>query len=354
MWNCPICKRPSQGMQCCDCGFDGSLDYERYPSLGNLSHGVKTTACLRVLWKEKQDNMTICPVCGGWRFYLSKTKTFAICTECGKKLAIQQPMALTEPEKKQQADEKFTCSSKTLASLLKQPGIEYTVVGHGHSVTLHEDGTITATGNNEEQQCEVTSWKNIRDVAVGYAHTVGLQHDGTVVATGRSSSGRCVTTTWSDIQAIAAGQHHTVGLRVDGTAVATGADWQGACDVEGWHDLCAVAAGWDHTIGLQKDGTVVATGSVQGRYEIASWSDITAIAAGEYHSVGLCRDGSVVAAGLNASGQCDVERWRNVIAIAAGSRCTAGLCKDGSVLVAGNCSTEMMEALISQMSRKIS
>lgn len=351
MWNCPICKRPGQGLQCRECGFDGSLDYENYPSLGKLPRPVKSIVYLQNAWKAKRDDLTACPDCGSWQFYLSKTKSFVVCAECGKKLVIQPPSTVTELARK--TDEKNGSVDQGTGAAKKQPIIGYTIVGERHAVTLHGDGTVTATGDNQDSQCNVTDWTNIRDIAVGYAHTVGLCEDGTVVATGRRSGGRCLTQNWKDIQAIAAGWNHTVGLCEDGTAVSTGADWQGSCDVGRWRDLCGIAAGRYHTVGLRKDGTVAATGSVQGRFEITSWTKIQAIAAGEHHTVGLRQDGTVVAAGSDSHGQCKVSTWRQVVAIAAGGHCTVGLRKDGSVLLAGECSEEIRLALVSQMKRNV-
>ena len=43
---------------------------------------------------------------------------------------------------------------------------------------------VIATGDNQDMSCEVTSWKDIIDVACGDFHTVGLRKDSTVVACG--------------------------------------------------------------------------------------------------------------------------------------------------------------------------
>ena len=33
MWNCPVCQKENDGVICDLCGFDSSMDYEKYPSL---------------------------------------------------------------------------------------------------------------------------------------------------------------------------------------------------------------------------------------------------------------------------------------------------------------------------------
>ena len=52
----------------------------------------------------------------------------------------------------------------------------------------------------------------------------GLKSDGTVVATGENSDGQCDVEEWEDIIAISASGNYTVGLKSDGTVVAAGDD----------------------------------------------------------------------------------------------------------------------------------
>ena len=208
--------------------------------------------------------------------------------------------------------------------------------GDYHTVGLCNDGTVVATGDNEDGQCNVGSWTDIVAVAAGRWHTVGLRSDGTVVAAGDNEDGQCNVGSWSDIVAVAVGLYHTVGLRSDGTVVATGNNIGGQCDVDSWTDIVAVAAGDIYTVGLRSDGTVVATGyNEYGQCNVGSWSDIVAVAAGRLHTVGLRSDGTVVAAGQTNDGQCDVDSWSDIVAVAAGEYHTMGLRSDGTVVAAG-------------------
>lgn len=68
-------------------------------------------------------------------------------------------------------------------------------------------------------------------------HTVGLKWDGTVVAVGNNDDGECEVSSWRDIVAVSAGEYHTVGLKRDGTVVAVGWNDHGQCDVSGWADI---------------------------------------------------------------------------------------------------------------------
>ncbi len=56
-----------------------------------------------------------------------------------------------------------------------------------HIVGLTADGTVTATGNNDSGQCEVSEWKDITAVHAAKGFTVGKKSDGTyVIATNDS------------------------------------------------------------------------------------------------------------------------------------------------------------------------
>jgi len=208
--------------------------------------------------------------------------------------------------------------------------------GGRHTVGIRPDGTVVATGNNDEGQCNVEGWTDIIHVAAGFSHTVGLKDDGTVVATGRNAEGQCNVAGWTNINMVVAGDWHTVGLKQDGTVVATGKSDQGQCDVLGWMNITQVAAGGAHTVGLMSGGTVVATGrNNEGQCNVAGWTNITQVAAGYSHTVGLREDGTVVATGNNDEGQCNVAGWTNITQVAAGRAHTVGLREDGTVVATG-------------------
>jgi hypothetical protein len=216
--------------------------------------------------------------------------------------------------------------------------IQHVAAGFSHTVGLKEDGTVVATGNNDDGQCNVDGWTDIGLVVAGDWHTVGLKNDNTVVATGKSDEGQCDVLGWPEIQMVAAGGAHTVGLRLgsNGTVVATGRNDEGQCNVLGWAFIQQVGAGYAHTVGLEEDGTVVATGeNNEGQCNVDGWTGITQVAAGHAHTVGLKEDGTVVATGRNNEGQCDVGGWTNIIQVVAGGWHTVGLKDCGTVVATG-------------------
>ena len=215
--------------------------------------------------------------------------------------------------------------------------VRHTVsAGNFHTIALKMDGTVVATGENEDGQCDVSGWTDIVSVSAGRYHTVGLKADGTVVATGENEDGQCDVSGWTDIVGVSVGYQHTIGLKANGTVIATGKNEQGQCDVSEWTDIIAVSSDDNHTVGLKKDGTVVATGNNEyGQCDISGWTDIVSVSAGFGHTVGLRKNGTVVVIGYNGDGQCNTSDWTDIVAVDAGPFCTIGLRADGTVLAAG-------------------
>ena len=216
---------------------------------------------------------------------------------------------------------------------------KYNLISAGgyHSVGLKEDGTVLAVGNNDNGQCNVEHWKDIKAISAGNCHTVGLKNDGKLVACGNNYYGQCNVIKWENIVAISAGKDHTVGLKEDGTVVAAGNNVFGQCDVGKWKDIVAISAGGNHTVGLKKDGTVVATGYNKNRQcNVRDWKGISEISAGEYHTLGLMKNKTVVAVGNNDNWQCNIARRENIIAISAAEDHSVGLREDGTVVATGS------------------
>jgi len=129
------------------------------------------------------------------------------------------------------------------------------VVAIDGQTMLKSDGTVKASDTYDTK-----GWRNIIAIGEGNQHIVGLTADGTVVATGNNNEGQCDVGDWSDIVDIKARENHTAGLKSDGTVVCAGKDWFGARNTRSWQNIIAISVGRDHTVGLKKDGTIVAVG----------------------------------------------------------------------------------------------
>ena len=92
-------------------------------------------------------------------------------------------------------------------------------------------------------------YKDKDTIAAGRRHTVGLKSDGTVTAVGDNNYGQCDVSGWCDIVAVATGNvhlatntgnAHTIGLKAEGSVAAVGWNKHGQCDVNDWRDIIAV------------------------------------------------------------------------------------------------------------------
>jgi len=129
-------------------------------------------------------------------------------------------------------------------------------------------------------------------LAVGANHTVGLMADGSVVATGLNDNSQCQVDDWSDIVAIDAGAYNTIGLKSDGTVVATGRNDEGQCDVGNWVNVVQIASGAYTTYGLLEDGTIVSTGYSDNQ-KLDNLTKIKLISAGAYSAGCINEDGII-------------------------------------------------------------
>ena len=336
--NCPICGKKLTAMVC-DCGYDRSRDYEKYPTFAPVLRGVESIAVLR----DRLDNLVRCGR-GQVAEELKKAaqptivsiETGKMCTMIlwsnGAVTAVGDWFITPTWGKQNWKDpENLIGELKDVKSVVL-PKSSYGMVA------LKKDGTVLAVNSDGSILRETGCWRNIVAVSVcgDYADTVvGLKKDGTVVVAGdRWYSTKFDVSNWRDIVAISVCENHIVGLKKDGTVVATG---EKKCDVSHWRDITAVAMG-DCVVGLKKDGTVVVASEhwYSTKFDVSNWRDIVAISVCKNHIVGLKKDGTVVATGDKSSGKCDVSHWRDVNAIFTGESLTVGLKKNGTVMVAGS------------------
>jgi alpha-tubulin suppressor-like RCC1 family protein len=228
--------------------------------------------------------------------------------------------------------------------------------GSSHSLSIHADGTLWATGSNSAGQLGIgttsyiAAWVQIGtatnwvQVTAGENFSLGLRADGTLWAWGSNQRGQLGLATNAGTTAptyqptqvegtytqVAAGGEHTLALRADGTLWSWGYNGSGQLGsttslgsfistpqaIPGTYTQ--VAAGGRHSLGLRADGTLWAWGANQygqlgttansggsGAYPTpvqvpGTWVQA---AAGGNHSLALRVDGSLYAWGTNQFGQ---------------------------------------------------
>ena len=213
--------------------------------------------------------------------------------------------------------------------------------GGWHSVALKSDGTVVATGNNQDGQTIIPAGlSGVVSISAGTYNSMALKSDGTVVAWGFNSAGQnSVPSGLSGIVAISAGRFHTMALRSNGTVLVWGTNTYGERNVPvGLNRVVAISAGNFHSVALTSDGNVVTWGdNTYGQLNVpASLTGVVAISAVGYHTLALKSNGLVVAWGRNNEGQTIVPASATgIVAVAAGNYHSMAMKSNGAVVAWG-------------------
>jgi len=252
---------------------------------------------------------------------------------------------------------------------------ERLAAGKDFVLVLNEDGTVSARGNNDQGQLNVSEWSEIAQVSAGEAFSAGLKKDGTVVAAGNNRYGQTDIQQLTDIIEISAGAEHLAALKADGTVVCLGDNSEGQCKVSEWTNIVTVSASKSSTLGLTEDGEIVYAGKMDvdvddftswtkikklynGQTQVLAlseeskvyctassaynvcqqtetWKDVISVKTSGNHAVALSINGRLFSSGDNSSNQGRVDEFKNIISIAAGPDFTVTLSRNNEVIGTG-------------------
>lgn len=211
-----------------------------------------------------------------------------------------------------------------------------------HMCLLHSNGTVSARGNNDYNQCLVAGVTEVADVLAAPRCSYFVHKDGTVSARG-STALRQQIENWTNIQTLACGDNHLVGLTRDGRVLQASPSATGRSSVETalWQNVVAIAAAIQYTLGLHSDGKVSYAGpSAQMQQEVAGWENVVAIAADTQYAIGLTKDGRVLLAGKCAPvvdmNRSAARQWTGIANVAAGRSIIAAVTAEGKLQLTGN------------------
>jgi alpha-tubulin suppressor-like RCC1 family protein len=275
--------------------------------------------------------------------------------------------------------------------------IKQIACGDAHTLILKNDGTIYATGANENGQLglennddkyifeEVKTINNVIQIACGTNHTLILKNDGTIYVTGYNGYGQLglgnddninvfeEVKNINNVKQIACGSFYTLILKENGQIYATGQNYQGQLglgnnddkyifeEVNTINNVIQIACGTTHTLILKNDGTIYATGNnMYGQLglgnngnknvfeEVKSINNVKQIECGMMYTLICTTSGIVYATGDNNSGQLglgnnvrknvfeEVKNINNVKQIACGAMHTLILKNDGTIYTTGD------------------
>lgn len=165
----------------------------------------------------------------------------------------------------------------------------------------------------DDYELNVSDWNGITSVAVGGKHIVGLRYDGTVIATGSNQNGQCNVNNWKNIVSICAGAYCTIGLKADGTVIVTGMSPELSEEfqtetlkkVSSWKDVAQILTRRGRFFGLTKDGQVLGLeGEQKAAYNYGNfggipenWVHMATMAVGYTAIAGFRQDGALVMIG---------------------------------------------------------
>lgn len=385
---CPICKSKTTRHQCAVCGYDSSMDYERWGSFGTIPAGMQSGKRMAELRGGERSVLLRCSLCGNSSMTFGEEEGIHRCSQCGRIVlqsrggeknreemeglrrqlqealreknrllweckALQQKRELLE-SMLSEANRKIQLQEKTedfrdkscvqVASLPNAPGVNTATPHRNYKVISgSKRERIFISGDGRIRQDSYSS-RNF-DIPVkapiavaSFGNTYGiLTTERRVKVVNSFRTLHHGAEGWTDIVALGLGRQYVVGLSEDGKVHFCGASMFGEGDARAWEKIVDIRTGSNFVLGLKKDGTATATGrNADGQCNVGFWKNIVSIDAGNFHAVGLTNDGRVLAAGYNEDGQCRVETWRNIVAISAGARHTVGLLRDGSVVAIGN------------------
>ena len=61
MSKCPVCEKENTGFQCQTCGFDGSRNYEQYPTFGKMVGTSESVSARRAALAQQASSETTSP-----------------------------------------------------------------------------------------------------------------------------------------------------------------------------------------------------------------------------------------------------------------------------------------------------
>ena len=237
------------------------------------------------------------------------------------------------------------------------------ISARGHTtVCIKVDGTVFATGENTQGQCNVASWNNVIQISNSDSHTVGLREDGTLCATGRNTEDQCkvdintidsasrmitqFSGDWTDLVDVSVNIGRTVAVKKHGGCVYAGMPINNETSymlnmmmgMKLGGDIQSISCGPFHLVALKKDGTVRAYGendAGQCDFRWPDWMNIVAVEVCYDNTIGLKSDGTIVMTKKDDLFIAEASSWTEIVAISAGTHAIVGLKEDGTIVKAG-------------------
>lgn len=203
--------------------------------------------------------------------------------------------------------------------------------GVDHFLALRKDGTVTAWGSNQQQQCDVPNGlSGVIGISAGGSYSAALKSNGTVVVWGTGLTGTAMPAALADVVQIAAGSSFMLALKADGTLAAWGLTTNLDMNVVGQAtDLVDLSAA-NGALGLNGEGVPINLSSFSNAAIPQGTPPAVAIATGGGFNAAIAADGSIRFWGTDANGSVPAN-WSGIASAALGSFCSVGIGTDQTV-----------------------
>ena len=200
---------------------------------------------------------------------------------------------------------------------LPESGILKVAEGQGFTVVLNSEGRLATYGGMTPKMIEeISSWKNITDIAAGESHLVAVDSRGRVMCIGDDSNGQCEISSVSNIDRVYASDRGSIAIGRDGKIFSSG-DFFGASMFKNFTDIRDIASSSENTVIAREDGSVRYYAKNRSFFEAETWSDIVDVACGNNFIAGLDSSGKVHIDIDSYIIRTEVESWENIRAIDA-------------------------------------
>ena len=184
----------------------------------------------------------------------------------------------------------------------------------------------------ESYQKTIEGWDDIVSICQDYGSFVALKRDGSLVATGLNNNGQCNVDGFSGVKKIQMEYEYCFVLFDNGTMAVCGMRGEKKEDMhvaESWTDIVDFDTTGSNLIGLHSDGSVIACGRVEQR-EVKKWSSVVKVYAGAWNVAAITSDGRAYSTGEERK---DINSWRNIVGLMVFPFYTVGLKADGTIVV---------------------
>lgn len=226
-----------------------------------------------------------------------------------------------------------------------------------HTVVLNANGTVTAFGNNDYQQCAVTDISNAAFVLAADSATYIVTREGRIIVRGLSLF-TPVIADWANVAQLACSNVAFVALLRDGSVriAATNAacpdirsrPMNAALDASvreyaaprEWLNITHIAAAGQYILALTAKRQTLLLGTLGSPL----WtSPVISIAAARDFALGLTADGKILTAGRRMTSlapdlAAETGAWEDVVVLEAAATTVGAITRSGQLLLAGQAS----------------